>query len=80
VADERMTTGPHDRVTRLAAVARDAMRADPEWNEETDKLFISLDDGDKGGFYTHGYSGPAQLARVLMSHIQALANASANMN
>lgn len=72
MANEALSREPHDRLTRLAAVGRDAVTADPEWNAETDKLFVSLDDGDNAAFYNCGHDGPGDLVMTLMSNITAL--------
>lgn len=80
MADEALTTEPHDRLTRLAALARDAVTASPEWNEETDKLFVSLDDGTDAAFYDHGHEGPRDLVVTLLMHIRAISKLMPRMN
>jgi hypothetical protein len=62
---------PMDRLTRLAGVARDAIEADPEY-EEGDRLLISLNDDDNGGFYASGFSGPAELIVDLLEHVKGM--------
>lgn len=72
MAREAVSREPHDRLTRLAAIARDAVTADPEWHPETDRLFVSLDDGDDAAFYNCGHEGPLQLIETLITHIMAI--------
>jgi hypothetical protein len=74
VADEHIAREPHSRLTRLAAVARDAVLADPEWNDETDMLFVSIDDKaeEQSAFYVHGYEGPRKVVKFLLMHMRAL--------
>lgn len=72
MAREALSKEPHDRLTRLAAVARDAVTASPEWHGETDKLFVSLDDGTDAAFYNCGHDGPLALIEELMNHIIAI--------
>jgi hypothetical protein len=59
---------PMGRLTRLAAVARDAIEAHPEYDEKTDRYLMSINDDDHGGFYASGYDGPAELIVDLMEH------------
>ena len=80
MADEKMTKEPHDRLTRVAAIGWDAIKASPEWNEETDKLFISIGDGTRDGSFTHGSKSPRELVVDLLAHIRALSRVTAKLN
>lgn len=66
---------PHDRLTRLANVAVDAIEADGE-HEDGDRAIILLDDGTKGGIVLHGYHAPEDVIADLVAHIRAIAESS----
>jgi hypothetical protein len=65
---------PVDRLTRLAAAARDAIQASPEYRE-SDRIVVSIDEpegaGSMGGFFAHGFEGHAELVGSLMDHARA---------
>jgi hypothetical protein len=78
--DAQLTFTPHNRLTRLAAVARDAIKASPEYREETDKLLISLDDGNEAAFYADGHDDSRSVANVLVQHLIALTDTAPDMH
>lgn len=67
----RTDDNPHDRLTRLAAVAIAAAEADPEWREG-DRIFAAADDGRHSGIGAHNYDSMDRLADDLLRHARAV--------
>lgn len=66
--ETEMSDKPMDRLTRLADAARAAIVAHPEYDEQTDRYIMSINDDEHGGFFASGYSGPAELMVDLLEH------------
>ena len=71
MADEKRTTEPHDRLTRLTAVMTDALEAAPEYSDSV-KAVIMLDDGIRGGIQLYGYDDDSAAMADLLVHLRAI--------
>ena len=68
--DIRRTREPHNRLTRLAAAATDALDAHPEHGNE--KAIVFLQDGSLGGLVIHGYDSDSEALADLFIHLTAI--------
>jgi hypothetical protein len=71
VSDEKRTTEPHDRLTRLCDVMTTAMEADPEHGPDV-KCIVFLDDGKRGGLQLHNYEDDTDAMVDLLMHLRAI--------
>jgi hypothetical protein len=65
-----MHDDPQDRLERLAAIARDAIKDHPEYDDDTDRFIIAVSDEDRSGLFLNGYDGPAPVIVDLLEHAQ----------
>jgi hypothetical protein len=73
MSDERRTTEPHDRLTRLCAAMTAALDAHPE--RGTEKCVVFLQDSERGGLQMHGYEDDADAIVDVLLHLRAIFNA-----
>lgn len=71
MADEKRTTEPHDRLTRLCAVMTEALEADPEHGPDI-KCIVFLDNGQRGGLQLYNYEDDTDAIVDLMLHLRAI--------
>jgi hypothetical protein len=70
---------PTDRLTRLCDAMTKAFMAHPEYNAETDRCIILIDDDDAGGLVIHGYDpehAETDAVIALFEHLRAIVRAS----
>ena len=74
MSDEKRTTEPHDRLTRLCAAMTDTLHSQPEYDDKV-KCIVFLDDGDRGGLQLDNYTDDTDAIVDLMIHLKAIFNA-----
>jgi len=71
VADEKRSEDvPHNRITRLANVALDAVQRDEGYDGE--KVIVFLDGQDMGGIGMSGYDDDTEAMVNLFMHLRAI--------
>lgn len=77
MADEKQTTEPHDRLTRICDAMTKTMDLHPE-KKPDDKaiVFIDSDADQRGGLVMHGYTDSREAMVNLFMHMRAVFKAS----
>lgn len=66
MSDEKRTTEPHDRLTRLCDAMTQTLEQHPERGEE--KCIVFLQDSERGGLVLHGYDSDTEAMTDLFLH------------
>lgn len=70
MSDEKRTTEPHDRLTRICDAMTDTLEAHPEYRN--DKCIVFLDGDEMSGLVMHGYEDDIEAAVHLFMHLRAI--------
>lgn len=72
MAEEKRTTEPIDRLTRLCAAMTAALDAHPERGDEKVIVFLQSEAEKRGGLQLHGYENDTEAMADLFIHLRAL--------
>lgn len=71
MVDERRSSEPHDRLTRICAEMTYALEQHPEYSDDV-KAIVMLQDNDRGGLQLHGYDDDTEALVDLFMHLKAI--------
>jgi hypothetical protein len=72
MANERRSTEPTDRLTRLCDAMADALDAHPERGDEKCIVFLTSEADQRGGLQLHGYDDDDEALADLLMHLRAI--------